>query len=158
MYDRILVPTDGGEHAIAAARHAVELAGAFDATVHAVYVVDTETSWLTVSKSEVRSALESVGRGQGQQALSEVEELAADAGVELVTELLEGAPDERILAYAAEHDIDLVVMGTHGRTGVERRILGSVSERVVRSADAPVMTLTADGGNDGENGQNNSGE
>ena len=52
--------------------------------------------------------------------------MTTDAGVELVTEILEGAPDRRIPEYAAENGIDLVVMGTHGRTGLQHRLLGSV--------------------------------
>lgn len=142
MYDRVLVPTDGGPHSTAAARHAVELAERHGATLHSLYVVDTGTGWLTVSKAEVRDALREVGEAAGREALRVVERLAADADVELVTAVREGSPDEAILAYVDEADVDLVVMGTHGRTGVERRLLGSITERVVRAADVPVTTIT----------------
>jgi nucleotide-binding universal stress UspA family protein len=65
-------------------------------------------------------------------------------GIDVVTAVATGTPHTEILEYADEHDVDLVVMGTHGRTGVERHLLGSVTEKVVRMADAPVVTVRAD--------------
>lgn len=78
----------------------------------------------------------------GAEALHVVGRLAADADVDLVTAVREGSPDDAILAYADGEDVDHVVTGTHGRTGVERRLPGSVTERVVRAADVPVTTVT----------------
>jgi nucleotide-binding universal stress UspA family protein len=143
MYDRILVPTDGGGSALDAAHYALDLAERYGATVHALYVIDTETSWLTVSKTEVRDTLRDVGETEGSQALAEMESLAEEVGFEgeLVTELREGAPTKEILAYAEETDIDLVVMGTHGRKVIERHLLGSVAERTVRGSSVPVMII-----------------
>ncbi len=141
MYERILVPMDRSEHAMAAARHAFGLAETYGATVHALYVVDTETSWLTVSKADVRSALREAGEDAGGEALAAVEQLAAGYDVPLVTEMREGSPGDEILAYADEADVDLVVMGTHGREGVRRSLVGSVAERVVRESPVPVMTV-----------------
>lgn len=143
MYERLLVPTDGGEQALAAARHALELAETHGATVYAVYVVDTETNWLTVSKSEVRDTLRDVGADAGGRALEAVENLARESPVTLHTELREGPPDEGILAAIEDNGIDLVMMGTHGRDGVRRRLVGSVAERIVRSAPVPVLTVKA---------------
>ena len=145
MYDRILVPTDGGDHALAAARRAFDLAEQYDATVHALYVVETDTNWLTVSKDEVRDGLREIGEDAGGQALDAIEALGDDFDVELVTAMREGSPDEEILEYVGDEAVDLVVMGTHGRGGIRRRLVGSVSERVVREATVPVMTVTADG-------------
>lgn len=145
MYDRILVPTDGGDHALAAARRAFDLAEQYDATVHALYVVETDTNWLTVSKDEVRDGLREIGEDAGGQALNAIEALGDDFDVELVTAMREGSPDEEILKYVGDEAVDLVVMGTHGRGGIRRRLVGSVSERVVREATVPVMTVTADG-------------
>ncbi|GAA0470862.1 universal stress protein [Halococcus dombrowskii] len=144
VYDRILVPTDGSEPAAAAVRHALDLADRYDATLHALFVVDTDKSWMTVSKVEVHDALWEVGRETATRVLAEVEAVTADAGVELVTEILEGSPDRRIPEYAAENGIDLVVMGTHGRTGLQHRLLGSVTERVIRETTVPVMAVNAE--------------
>lgn len=141
MYDRILVPTDGGEHATAALEHAFELATVHGATVHALYVVDTTTSLLTVSKDEVRGALRSVGEDAAAQAFSEVETIAEAYDVPFETEVREGKPDEVILDEIDATDPDVVVMGTHGREGVSRRLLGSVAERIVREAPIPVVTV-----------------
>lgn len=153
MYEHVLVPTDGGEHATAAMGHALELAAVHGATVHALYVIDTGTGWLTVSKADVSAALREAGETAGNRALAAAEGLADEHGVEVVTALREGTPHEEILAYVEEsaadggeqsrEEIDLVVMGTHAREGVTRRLLGSVTERVVRGSPVPVVTLTA---------------
>jgi len=64
--------------------------------------------------------------------------------VSVVTAVRTGAPYERILDYADQEGADMVVMGTHGRTGVDRYLLGSVTEKVVRTADIPVLTVRAE--------------
>jgi nucleotide-binding universal stress UspA family protein len=143
MYDDVLVPVDGSDNATAAARQALGLAETYGATVHGLYVVDTDTSWLAVSKSDVRDSLRDLGESTGARALASFERLAGEYEVTVVTEMAEGSVDEVILGYAADHDVDLVVMGTHGREGVARRVVGSVAERVVRGATVPVMTVTA---------------
>src|SRR5699024_5461129 len=144
MYDRILVPTDGSETAAAAVRHALDLAERYDATLHALFVVDTDKSWMTVSKVEVHDALWEVGRETATRFLAEGDAGTADAGVELITEIHEGGPHRRHPEYAAENGIDLVVMGTHGRTGLQHRLLGSVTERVIRETDVTVMAVNAE--------------
>jgi nucleotide-binding universal stress UspA family protein len=143
MYDDILVPTDGSDHAMAAARQAIGLAETYSATLHALYVVDTDTNWLTVSKNDVQDSLRDLGERAGTQALVSFENLAEEYDVSVVTEMDEGSVDDVILGYADDHDVDLIVMGTHGREGVARRVVGSVAERVVRGATVPVMTVTA---------------
>ena len=141
MYDDILLATDGSEPARRAAEHAVERAAADGATLYALYVIDADPSPLAVSRADVRETLVEVGEQAAEAALSDVESLAAASGVELETVVAEGRPAECIVSEAAEHGIDLVVMGTHGRPGVSRRLLGSVTERVVRSSPVPVLTV-----------------
>ncbi|QIB74761.1 universal stress protein [Halogeometricum borinquense] len=143
MYERILVPTDGSDLSSAAARHAFDLAQQYDATVHALYVVETDTGWLTVSKNDVRETLRELGEKASKQAFRDVERIAATTQAEVVTDVLEGTPEEQILQYTDENDIDLIVMGTHGHSGLERRLVGSVTNRVVRGADVPVMAVNA---------------
>jgi len=70
-----------------------------------------------------------------------IEVAAATAGLTVVTSIAQGVPVREILAYSAAHGIDLVVMGTRGRTGADRAVLGSVAERVVRRSDVPVLTV-----------------
>ncbi|QDX39420.1 universal stress protein [Salarchaeum sp. JOR-1] len=146
MYDRILVATDGSEPAQAAVRHAVGLAAATDATLAALYVVDTETSWLTVSKADVKQTLRRVGERAGENVLADVAARASDGRVPVETALREGVPDEEILVCADEIGADIVVLGTHGRNGVSRRLLGSTTERVARDANTPVLTVHTDDG------------
>jgi len=167
MYDNILYPTDGSAGSEAAAAHAAALAAAFDATVHVLHVLDTSGGGLGLSgafldeESQAMSGRSPdegyIGRHEGGADTDEIrEELTAHAeelieasaesldGVDLTTAVEMGVPHSAILQYADENDVDLVVMGTHGRTGVERYLLGSVAEKVVRMADQPVVTVRAD--------------
>ncbi|KYH27188.1 universal stress protein [Halalkalicoccus paucihalophilus] len=137
MYDRILVPTDGSTDAENALSHAVELAAAFDATIHGLYVVDLDRYGSVGSFDPLDKRLEGIGR----EALATVERVAADRGVETVTELREGSVHRQINDYAAEHDIDAIVMGSRGRSRLDRMLVGSVTERVVRTADRPVIVV-----------------
>jgi nucleotide-binding universal stress UspA family protein len=141
VYDRILVATDGSGPARAAAEHAVELASATGATVHALFVVDTDTGWLTVSKADVKDSIREIGEGASREALREVEALAREADVQLETAVREGSPEAEIIAYAEEADVDLIVLGTHGHNALKRRLLGSVAERVINGAAVPVTTI-----------------
>ncbi|WP_248517878.1 universal stress protein [Salinarchaeum laminariae] len=141
MYDSILIATDGSEPATAAAQHAVDLAAATGATVHALFVVDTDTGWLTVSKADVKDSIREIGEGASREALQQVERFATEADVQLATAVREGAPEAEVLAYAEEADVDLVVLGTHGHSALKRRLLGSVAERVINGASVPVTTI-----------------
>lgn len=140
MYDRILVPTDGSADTERAVEHAAELAVEHAAELHAVYVVNSatfaglpmETSW---------EGIDDVLREEGESALERVEEVVAEYGVPIASRLLEGSPSRRIVEYAESEDCDLVVMGTHGRGGIDRLLLGSVAEGVVRGSSVPVLTV-----------------
>ncbi|WP_254270997.1 universal stress protein [Haloarcula marina] len=137
MYSRILVPTDGSPGTASAIEHAVEHARTYDATLHTLYVVDT-TIAADAGVAGVYGALEDTGR----EAIDAVRTAAARAGVDAAeASLARGAPYRVILDYVDENDIDLVVMGTHGRRGLERYLLGSTTEKVVRLADVPVLTV-----------------
>ena len=138
MYDDILVPTDGSPAADAAVEHAVTLAERFDSTIHALYVVDaTAFSSLEAGSQVVADALEEEGEG----AVARIAEAADEAGIPTVERVVSGTAYRSIIDYAEDEDVDLVTMGTHGRRGLDRYLLGSVTERVVRSADAPVLTV-----------------
>ncbi|WP_159901599.1 universal stress protein [Salinirussus salinus] len=141
MYDTILVPTDGSDHAVRAAEHARYLADAFDATVHVVTVLDLQRAGGPFDAGGLGE--EFVGRleAQGEEALETVRTVVD--GEAVVTATLRGEPSETILEYAADHDVGLVAMGTHGRTGVDRYVAGSVTERVVSRSEAPVLTARA---------------
>ena len=140
MYDRILVPTDGSTGVERAIEHAIDLASIHGATLHAVYVVNTasfaslpmETSWEGVND---------MLRDEGESAVDRVRALAEPYDIDVETALLDGSPSREIVRYATETRCDLIVMGTHGRGGIDRLLLGSVAERVVRSSAIPVLTV-----------------
>ncbi|WP_096392859.1 universal stress protein [Halorubrum trapanicum] len=138
MYSEILVPTDGSPASDAAIEHAIDLADQYGARLHALYVVDgTAYSSLEAGAEIVVEALES----EGEEATRRVADAAADAGVDCVTSVTSGTAYQSIHDYVDEHGIDVVVMGTHGRKGIDRYLLGSVTERVVRTSDVPVLTV-----------------
>ncbi|RDZ54897.1 universal stress protein [Haloferax sp. Atlit-4N] len=141
MYHTVLVPTDGSARSRAAARRAIDLAGVYGASIHALAVIDTADLGLwtasDVPVERVRASL----RDDAEMAVEEVASLAADAGVPCETMVRIGVPYREILDATAEADADLVVMATHGRTGLEHAVLGSTTERVVRLADVPVLTV-----------------
>jgi len=140
LYGRILVPTDGSAGTRRAVEHAVDLAAAHDATVHAVYVVDT-ASFASVSVDASWEGVSEMLTDEGEAALATVEDVGAGRGVAVETCLLSGSPSQEIVRYAEAEDCDLIVMGTHGRGGIDRLLLGSVAERVVRSSTIPVLTV-----------------
>jgi nucleotide-binding universal stress UspA family protein len=138
MYEEILVPTDGSQTAEAALEHAVDIAGRYGARIHALYVVDTNAyTTLETGTDVVIEALES----EGELSVGRVATACEAADVPVTTAVLTGVPWRDIVEYAGQHDVDLVVMGTHGRTGIGRYLLGSVTERVVRECEVPVLTV-----------------
>ncbi|MFB6198524.1 MAG: universal stress protein [Halobacteriaceae archaeon] len=140
IYERILVPTDGSAASRKAAKHAIALASEQGAEIHAIYVINSASfSGLTVESSW--EGVSEMLREEGQDAVDEVVELATEADVRVETTLLTGTPSQEIVRYAENQDCDLIVMGTHGRGGIDRLLLGSVAERVVRASDVPVLTV-----------------
>ena len=138
MYDDILVPTDGSSASEAATEHAIDIAGQYGARLHALYVVDSGAySALDAGSDVVVDALQS----EGERATDRVVEAADDAGVEATGAVATGTAYRSVHDYVDEHGIDMIIMGTHGRKGLDRYLLGSVTERVVRTADVPVLTV-----------------
>lgn len=137
MYDRILVPTDGSEGAETAVDHAIEIAEKFGADVFTVYAVDPSAVPPDVAGTGMIESLES----EGERAIQSIVDRIEAAGVAAEGEVVDGPPSTAILEYIDDHDIDLVIMGTHGRTGLDRVLLGSVTERLVRTAEVPILTV-----------------
>ena len=142
MFDRLLFPTDGSDGAAVALDHVLDVAAAHDATVHVLNVADTNLDSVTRLGGEIVDVLER----EGEEIVREAAERADRRGVTTVTEVLQGEPYSTIVDYAGARDIDLVVMPTRGSRGLERLLLGSTTERVVRRSEVPVLTLRPDGG------------
>lgn len=138
MYDHVLIPTDGSEPAEAAVDHALDLAPRYDATLHVLYAVDvTAFGGLPRDTSVVIEGFEEAG----DAAVERVADRAREMGIPVETSVRHGSPEEVVLEYVESERIDLVVMGTHGRRGLGRLVLGSVAERVVRRCPVPVVTV-----------------
>ncbi len=137
MYERILLPTDGSVSTDKAVEQALSLAEISDARLHVLSVVDRTTMPPDVRSDILSDELER----ECTDAVAKVERAATEAGIEVETSVQHGTPYRLILDYVDEHDIDCVVMGTHGRRGLDRYLLGSVTEKVVRLSDVPVLTV-----------------
>jgi nucleotide-binding universal stress UspA family protein len=148
MYEDILIPTDGSEGARPAIEEAVDLAESFGARVHALFVADTSYPYAgaeatTVDWNLIVEDLEE----EGKHATGQIRKEGDARGVEVREEVRRSSVvHQAILEYADEEDVDLVVMGTHGRTGLSRFLLGSVTEKVVRTSPIPVLTVRMTGG------------
>jgi nucleotide-binding universal stress UspA family protein len=139
MYNDILVPTDGSSGTEAVLDHALAIAEG-ETTVHGLYVVDKRHIMAADedSKAEVRRSLQE----EGERALDDLAVTVEDAGLTATTVCEEGIPNRIVVEYAREQDADLVVMGTHGRTGRQGvDALGSTTERVVESGALPVLVV-----------------
>jgi len=140
MFDTVVIATDGSGSAQRAVEAALDLAGKFDATVHALYVVDSGE--VESSPDDVRDVLERALATTGGRALTFVREAAdADGENDIVTAVRDGDPAEEIQHYAADVDADLIATGTRGRHGDHGFLLGSVAEEVVRHAPVPVLSV-----------------
>lgn len=140
MYDTILIPTDGSDEAQLAVDHAVDLAAALDATVHALYVMDLPGVPRALSIRDDEEQMRREYEAYGEKVTNEVADLAAEAGVDAVTAITAGTVSDEIVDYADEEDLDAIVMGAAYR-GKVGGLLGSTTEKVVRSANVPVVSL-----------------
>lgn len=140
LYRNIVIATDGSENSQRAISCGVEIAKLSGATVHALYVVDTPSmiseTW-TAGKEMVHELI----IREGKKVLSKVKKIIEDSRVEVKEVLLEGYPSEEIINFAENNNMDLIVMGTLGKTGLERFLVGSVAENVVRNSKVPVMVI-----------------
>jgi nucleotide-binding universal stress UspA family protein len=136
MFARILVPIDFSPPSEAALAYGRGLANRFDATLHLIHVAENPFLRAVVSD---RRALEEAA---GQWLRDRLTEADRRQGAVTILEQSD-EPANEILRYAKSANIDLIVMGTHGRTGLARVVLGSVAEAVVRAASCPVLTVRA---------------
>ncbi|MCL2148476.1 MAG: universal stress protein [Methanomassiliicoccaceae archaeon] len=137
-FKKVLVPTDGSEFTKHAVDIAIELAGLSGGRVTALYVLDRTVyanSPMDTALVNVYDALEK----EGASATSYVMERAGAAGVEAEEKRIEGVPAKAILQEAEDGGYDVIVMGSLGRTGISKLLMGSVAEKIVQNAKCPVM-------------------
>ncbi len=140
--DRILLPTDGSEPAVAATEYAVILAKTFGAVVKAIYV-DTGLEALEYPE-EVMDEDVYEGVHASVKGLVIAKTMCERNGVECDVEVIQGGVAKRIVAAAQTWGADMIVCGDTGRTGLKRIALGSVAETVVKGSPIPVLVIKAD--------------
>jgi nucleotide-binding universal stress UspA family protein len=139
----VLVPTDFSEASGSALTYGKAMAGAFGASLHLVHVMEDlmAHAWAAevyvASMPQLRDEIEKESR----QRLATVFTDEERRQYRVVTALLAGNPFLEIIRYAKAHDVDLIVMGTHGRGAIAHMLLGSVAEKVVRKSPCPVLTV-----------------
>jgi nucleotide-binding universal stress UspA family protein len=144
VYQRILVPIDGSEVSNAAVEEAAKLAKELRARLCLVHVVDLSGLYRTVGSGVPIGDIEQLVLQGGQQELNQAEGIAAREGIIPETTLIRSASGRistAIIDQAKRWAADLIVMGTHGRGGLERLFLGSVAEGVARAATVPVLLV-----------------
>jgi nucleotide-binding universal stress UspA family protein len=139
---RILVPTDFSDKSGAALTYGIALVERFGASLHLLHVVEgiiggEAVPWQLAPREEIERAIESSAWESLRSLLSADDQKRLHAEVALEG----GAPFVEIIRYARTHDIDLIAMGTHGRSGVKHLLMGSVAEHVIRSSPCPVLTV-----------------
>jgi nucleotide-binding universal stress UspA family protein len=142
-FKKILIPTDGSENTKDAIAKGLELAKTMDAEVTALYVVD-QTSFINFPMDSTIVSVYSMLEKEGKEAVDYVKREGEKMGVKVTIKIEEGSPSRKIVDESKFND--LVVMGTLGRSGISKLLLGSVAERVVRFAECPVLVVRSNRG------------
>jgi nucleotide-binding universal stress UspA family protein len=140
FYRNIVIATDGSENNKRAISHGIEIAKLSGATVHALYVVDT-SAFSSIPMDAGWEEMYEILKREGEKAVFYVKELGEASGVEVREVLLEGHPSNEIINFAENNNADLIVMGTLGKTGLDRFLMGSVAEKVIRGSKVPVLVV-----------------
>lgn len=143
MYQRILVPVDGSDTSRTALQEAIKLAKQLGAKLKLVHVIENTRVFDTEGMVDY-ATLREIATRNGEQVLARAKELAEQSSLEVDTALLEGGGDRNedvIVAEARQWLAELIVIGTHGRSGISRLLFGSVAEGVVRGAPIPVLLI-----------------
>lgn len=145
MYEQVLLTTDGSEAAEGATAHALAIAKQFDAELHVVSVIDTESISRPFEADQVdwlgTSSLDEIGdlRDAAQDSIQRIMDQGEAAGIDVVQTIGRGNPSRAISDYAMTNDIDLIVMGSRGHGTIRRLMVGSVTEQVTRIVSIPVL-------------------
>ncbi|WP_049912846.1 universal stress protein [Halococcus thailandensis] len=136
----MLVPTDGSDYAARGVEHGMELATAHGAHLHVLFVVYETVYGSTPAFSSYEVFLEQIA-DEAEEVAENIVEDATERDIDSTMSVLRGVPPKKILEHAGNNDIDLITMGKRGATGVEPPHMGSVTNRVLRGADVPVLPV-----------------
>ncbi|WP_188208259.1 universal stress protein [Alkalibacillus aidingensis] len=137
MYKSILLASDGSDHSLRSANHAIQLAKCSGGKIDLVYVVDGDTSKQDVLHYSNKYEIAKARRAK----VSSVEELLTEENVEYEVHILHGEPGPTIVEFANNHDFDCAVVGSRGLNNLQTMILGSVSHKVAKRVECPVLIV-----------------
>ncbi|MBN1572679.1 MAG: universal stress protein [Deltaproteobacteria bacterium] len=142
LYKRILVAVDGSSCSNKAVKLTVDMCGQFGAEMHTIFVISeiVVDNFKRLGKLESKEVIEKL-KGEGRKYFRDAKEQAKEADVKVVEVLKAGFPADEIVTYAKKSKVDLIVMGTHGKRGATRPLIGSVADRVIHLAPCPVMVV-----------------
>lgn len=140
---KILCAVDLSEHSKMVADYAITLAKALDAEIVVLYTAPSLSQYVGfhVPPSSIENFVGEIVTGAEQSMQEFISEVFTDPTVKVEGKILSGYAAQEIIGYATSNGMDIIVMGTHGRTGIDRMLFGSVAEKVVKTATMPVMTV-----------------
>ncbi|GAB3799800.1 universal stress protein [Virgibacillus kimchii] len=137
MFQKILVAADGSKHSIRSAEYAIEMAKKFDGEIDVVYVVDGQTAKTDVLQARDKFELEK----KRKEKLKVIKDLLIASAVPYETHFLHGEAGPTIVNYANDHEFDCVVLGSRGLNNLQTFLLGSVSHKVAKRVECPVLIV-----------------
>lgn len=141
----ILFPTDFSKFSLAASKHVVDIAKEYGAKIHVLYVLEKIPPILTIRSIDLTE--ETIAKSlieDANNSLKKAKEKLLESGeTDIVTEFRKGIDYQEIVKYAKENEIDLIIMTTHGRTGLLHTLIGNVAEKVIRYSESPVLIIPA---------------
>ncbi|MBE0522950.1 MAG: universal stress protein [Methanosarcinales archaeon] len=140
LFQKIVLATDGSEYSSNVVKYAIELARISEAKIYAIYVVDTGV-FTSIPMDVAWTNMYELLKKEGDDATSKVESKAMAANIEVESFTVEGHPAEEIIKLAEDKSADIIVMGTLGKSGLDRFLLGSVAEKISRTSKIPVMIV-----------------
>jgi len=140
FYEKILIATDGSEYTKNAVDYGIDFAKSTGAKLFAIYVVDT-AAFASIPMDAAWESMYELLKQEGDLAIKYVAERAEAEGLEVEGNLIEGHPADEIIRYSEKNSISIIVMGTLGKSGLDRFLLGSVAEKVVRNSKIPVLVV-----------------
>ncbi|PWB52759.1 MAG: universal stress protein [Candidatus Methanoperedenaceae archaeon] len=140
FYEKILIATDGSEYTKNAVDYGIDIAKSTGAKLYAIYVIDT-AAFASIPMDAAWESMYELLKQEGDLAIKYVTERAEAEGMEVEGNLIEGHPADEIIRYSEKNSISIIVMGTLGKSGLDRFLLGSVAEKIVRNSKIPVLVV-----------------
>jgi len=144
---KILYPTDFSTYSLAALPFAVDMAKRYGAELHCVHILDTgyeffsEGGYLETTVTKTPIPIEELRKSAEEQMSTMIHKYLASAENSVVRQVIMGTPSVEIINYAEQENIDLIVIGTHGRSALASMLMGSVTEKVLHKALCPVLAV-----------------